>query len=168
MSEMTEKDAQRAFARLEELVAQLPAIQEQDTCLTRAREARALLEAQKRAAMFEAEIERYGQIINKALVDAKIASDRQDKEGEGQNLALARMYTELKYTRLATMERSRDRLRDLLKRSTLTLKDSLDEYALSDEDYETLLSQLRAYQEEYQQIYALCRHYEGLDELEAV
>jgi hypothetical protein len=145
------------------MVAQLPAIQQEDACLSRAREARALRKAAESAALLETEIEHYQQTIDKALVDARAASDRQDKDEEGSSLALLRMYTELRYTRLAAMERSRDKLRDLLRQGTLTLDDPLDDYALSDGEYGGLASRIQDFQEEYQHLYALCRHLEGLE-----
>jgi hypothetical protein len=156
-------DAERAFARLEEMVAELPAIQAEDARLAQAREARVLREAHRRAVALEAEIDGYSQTIDTALVEAKAASDQQDAEEEGRNLALVRMYTELRYTRLATMQRAQDEVRSLLAQGSLTLEDSLDEYALPDEDYEALETTIRAFQEEYQQLYALCRRLEGLE-----
>jgi hypothetical protein len=156
-------DAERAFARLEEMVAELPAIQAEDARLAQAREARVLREAHRRAAALEAEIDGYSQTIDTALVEAKAASDQQDAEEEGHNLALVRMYTELRYTRLATMQRAQDEVRSLLAQGSLTLEDSLDEYALPDEDYEALEAAIRAFQEEYQQLYALCRRLEGME-----
>jgi uncharacterized protein YecE (DUF72 family) len=161
-TEGTKTNAEQAFARLEELVAQLPSVQKEDARLMRAREARCLLKARNQAKTLEAEIENYQQIISRALVDAKAASDQQNEEEEGRNLALVRMYTELRYTRLAIMQRAQDKLRDLLKQSTHSLDDPLDEYALSDEDYEALEAQVRDFQEEYQHLYDLCCKLEGL------
>jgi hypothetical protein len=149
-------DADAAFARLEELVALLPEIQTRDQQLLRAREARELLELDRRAHLLINEIAGYERIFNQALLDAKVASDVGDPEAEGHNLALVRMYNELKYTRLATKERAENDLREALKRSDLSLNDPLVELALSDEDYQALENNIHAYQQEYQQVYEFC------------
>jgi uncharacterized protein YecE (DUF72 family) len=163
IAEAEHRDAEQAFDRLEALLAELPAIQEEDKRLTRAREARELRTTQQRTQLLEAEIASYGKAIDTALIEAKAASDRRDKDEEGRQSALARMYTELRYTRLATMQRSGDKLRALLEQGVLSLDDPLDDYALSDEEYHALEARIRAFQEEYQQLYAFCRRLEGLE-----
>jgi hypothetical protein len=149
-------DADAAFARLEELVAMLPDIQTRDQLLMRAREARNLLDIQERTRLFKNEIAGYKRIFDQALRDAKTASDTGDTDAEGYNLALVRMYDELRYTRLATMERAENELREMLAHSELTLDDPLASYALSDEEYQRLEDGIHAYQEEYQKLYEYC------------
>jgi hypothetical protein len=157
-------NADEAFAQLEKMVEELPVIQKEDARLSRAREARALREAQERAALLTAEIEGYERTIDTALRDGKAAADRGDSEEEGRNLGLVRMAKEMHYTRLAIQQRAQDELRKLLKQGTLTLEDHLDDYALSNEEYEALETHVRDFQEEYQRLYSLCRRLEGLED----
>jgi hypothetical protein len=161
----TGTDAEVAFARLEELVAQLPAIQEDDARLCQARAARDLREAQRRADILENELAGYKRTFEQALRDAKGAAEAGDTEEEGRNLALVRAYNELNYTRLAALERAQGELRSLLKHGSLSLDDPLDDYALPDDDYETLTTRVQSFQREYQQLYDLCRRLEGLEDL---
>jgi uncharacterized protein YecE (DUF72 family) len=157
-------NAEEAFAQLEKMVEELPVIQKEDARLSCAREARRLREAQKRATLLTAELEGYERTIDTALRDGKAAADRGDTKEEGRNLGLVRMTKEMHYTRLATQQRAQDELRKLLRQGTLTLEDALDDYALSDEEYETLEARVRDFREEYQRLYALCRHFEGLED----
>jgi chromosome segregation ATPase len=157
-------DAEAAFARLEELVAQLPAIQEEDTRLCQARAARNLREAQQRASILEDELAGYKRTLEQALRDAKAAAEAGDTEEEGRNLALVRAYNELNYTRLAALERAQSELRSLLKHGLLSLDDPLEDYALPNDEYEALTARVQAFQREYQQLYDLCRRLEGLED----
>ncbi|MDR2196790.1 MAG: hypothetical protein LBO07_02370 [Coriobacteriales bacterium] len=156
-------DADAAFARLEELLALLPAIQAEDQRLTRARNARCLRQADARARYFEAQITQIETTRDQALLAGKKASDEGNAAEEGRHAGLARMCQELYYTRLHSMQKAQDERRDLLQQSDLTLEDPLDEYALADEEYEALEARIRDFQEEYQQLYALCLRLEGLE-----
>jgi hypothetical protein len=155
-----QNDVEEAFARLEQLVDELPLIQEQDARLTRARDARVLREARERADFLQAEIEGYQHNIDKALKEAKAAADRGDVDEEGRNLGLLRMQDELRYTRLAAAQRAQDELRRLLEQGTLTLEDPLDDYALADDEYAALDARIRAFQEEYHRVFTRCQQLE--------
>ena len=74
----TGTDTEVAFARREELVAQLPAIQEDDARLCQARAARDLREAQRRANILENELAGYKRTFEQALRDAKGAAEAGD------------------------------------------------------------------------------------------
>jgi hypothetical protein len=150
------RDGDSAFARLEELVAKLPEIQERDKVLMLAREARNLLAIDKRIGLLRNEIANYDQIFQQALLDAKAAMDSGDKEVYDYNFALIQIYNDLKGSRQAPLQRSEDELRKLLKASGLTLDDSLSEYALSDEDYQALEDEILIFQEEYKTVYEYC------------
>jgi rhamnose utilization protein RhaD (predicted bifunctional aldolase and dehydrogenase) len=153
-----------AFARLAELLEQLPAIQEADARLTRAHNARKLREAHERATTLEAEIVGYETMRDQALMDAKAAADIDDSTTEAHKLVAVRAYDELRYTRLATMQRSQNELRQLLKAGPLALEDPLDEYALVDAEYRALETRVNNFQEEYQRLFEYCRRLEGLVE----
>jgi hypothetical protein len=153
----SETDADAAFAHLEELLERLPAIQEEDERLTKARNARRLLRAEERARYFEAEIAHIEKTRDQALIDGKRASDEGNAAEEGRNAGLARIYQELYYTRLHYMQRAQDERRDALRQSGLELDDPLlESYALSDEEYAELDARIRDFQRDYQQTFELC------------
>jgi hypothetical protein len=145
------------------MVVELPAIEQHDVLLSRARGARALREAHRRESILAAELDKYQSTINKALLDARKAADKDDKREEERNLALVRINKELHYTRLAILQRAQDEVRNLQKSSGLTSEDPLDDYALSDADYAALETRITAFRGEYQHLYQLLRQQEGLE-----
>ena len=156
---MTNADAD--FAHLEELLKELPAIQAEDARLLVAREARSLREAQRRAHELERELDGYDQLVKSSLRDAKCASDAGDGEAEGYHLGVLRMNKELHYTRLASLQRAQDALRDALKTGTLSLDDPLEELALADEEYEALELRIRSFRDDYLATYERCQALEA-------
>jgi len=154
--------ANRAFARLEELVALIPTMQEKGDLLSRAREARELMRLHEQARVLEAEVEGYQKTIDQALWDAKQAAGEDDAAKEGRSLALVRVYSEMHMTRVAPMQRAQNELAQALRKGTLTRDDPLEEYALPDEEFEALNEAIRAFQEEYGQVYALCQQLAGV------
>jgi uncharacterized protein YecE (DUF72 family) len=157
----TDDEVDQAFAHLEELLERLPEIQEKDTRLTTAREARELLELQERSTRLTTEIAEYESIRDKALRDAKAASDAGDAQLEGQSLALLRMYSDLHMTRLAPMQRAQNALWEMLEQSSLSSDDPLADLALSEQEYTALEEELRAYQLDYQKTYEFCEKAEA-------
>ncbi|MDR0514972.1 MAG: hypothetical protein LBG81_07410 [Coriobacteriaceae bacterium] len=160
MIEPSQTDADTAFARLEELLAQLEEIQEKDALLTQAREARELRDLKKRAAALEEEVRGYEEIKNKAIVDAKAANDAGDQEAEGKALALLRMYSELYSVRLAPQQRAAEAWRKAQEQSTLGTDAPLDDLTLEDGHYAALEKEVRDYREEYLACYELCKSFE--------
>lgn len=153
---------EKAFELLEQLINKLPQVQHRDERYKRASAARMILEKAEEARVLAEEIERYDRAMDKALIDAKAAADSDDKEAEGHHLGLIRMHSELKSSRLATMQRAQDALRDALKANRMTLDDPLLEYRLSDEEYSDLEQELLEYQAQYLEVYEHCRRIEGL------
>ena len=157
----TELNPDTAFLHLEELIAKLPEIQEKDRRLFRARNARSLIEVIERTRAFEAEIKHYDETIAQALLDVKQAVDRDDKEEESRNLAIVRMYNELRYTRLAPMQRSENELRELLKVTKMTEADPLAEFSLTDEELAGLEREVESFRDDYQRTFKFCQRLEA-------
>ncbi|HBT95813.1 MAG TPA: hypothetical protein DEB24_06930 [Coriobacteriia bacterium] len=158
----TEEQVDQAFAHLEELFERLPVIREKDARLARAREARELLQAKEARDRTAAEIVEYEAIRTKALEAAKLASDKGDKEAEGRNLAVLRMYADLHISRLASAQRAENALFVALKEGSLTLGDPLGELALDDDEYAALEAELLTYQADYTATYESCLCSENL------
>ena len=151
-----------AFELLKQLLNKLPRMQRTDERYRRASQARLLLEKDEEARLLSGEIDGYDAAIDQALTNARAAADADDKEAEGHNLGLIKMYSELKSSRLAVMQRAQDALRDALKIGNLTLDDPLLEFRLSDDEYAGLEQELLDYQEQYLEVYEHCRRIEGL------
>jgi hypothetical protein len=156
-----ERDA--AFAHLEELLARLADIQEKDARLTQARAARELIALREEADAAAAAAERHEALFLQALRDAKRAADAGDKEEEGRNLALVRMYDDLRHSKKAPMERARTAFTQRLKATGLAPDAPLVDRALSDEEYAALTAEVTAYQEDYARTYAFCKEAEGVE-----
>ncbi|MDR1013362.1 MAG: hypothetical protein LBL86_00010 [Coriobacteriales bacterium] len=155
-----ERDA--AFAHLEELLGRLEDIQEKDTQLARAREARELIALREEAHAAAAASERHEELFLQALRDAKRASDADDKEEEGRNLALVRMYDDLRHSKKAPMERARTAFAQRLKAVGLAPDAPLEDHALSDEELAALTAEVTAYQDDYARTYAFCKEAEEI------
>ena len=159
---MNNEEADKAFARLEELLKRLPLIQGEDARLTHARQARELREAARLKQHLEKEVYGYERMRDQAFCDARTASKMDDTVSESRNLELFRIYSDLYSTRLAPFQRAENALFEALRQSPLCLDDPLDEYALTDEEYTALETGIRAYQEEYLETYKLCQQIQEL------
>lgn len=154
--------SEAAFSHLEELVSMIPEMQKKGDRLKRAREALCLIEARDHTEAFRAEINHYQETINQALKAAREAVERDDTDEEARCLATVRMYTELHYTRLASLQRSENELRELLKATDLAEDNTLEDHCLTNEEIIALQSEIDAFQSDYHGTFSYCQRLEQL------
>jgi hypothetical protein len=171
-TEVLSEDA--AFRRLEELVAELPAMEQQGQRLSAAREARQLRQLAAHYRGLDAEWQRitseYEALLNSEHERSKgeqpageQLADEQPSEGQpstGSNeatLAKLRYLSEYIAVRRTPHTRAHEALEAALQSGTLTLDSPLDELALSDEDFAALEQLVADYQAEYRQVLARCQ-----------
>ncbi|MDR2492215.1 MAG: hypothetical protein LBD25_01960 [Coriobacteriales bacterium] len=165
----THDEAERCFARLQELVDLIPVYTEKDVELRRARAARELLTLRTAAVAASAEYQRLEHECDEALRLAHDARERGDMQAEGRELGRLRTVSELCALRRAPMERAAAELRVALapgglaeaagvrEDDLLLMDERLDELALDDVAFEALLAQIEHYKREYAAVYARCQ-----------
>lgn len=147
-----------AFTRLEELLAQLPAMEKNGERLATAREARALRDLQNISSALTKEWEQ----LNAECQDLRIEErslreeSKVDTKRYATVIAKIRYLSELIAVRQAPYTRARKALEDALETGTLTLDSPLDTLALSDETFDGLEKLVTHYQQEYVAVLARC------------
>jgi hypothetical protein len=152
-----------AFERLEGLLAQLPAMQLEGERLSRAREARHLLELRNHAQVLEQEYLNYQGIYTTALGAAQEAAERGDAAAQARERGIARSYAEIIATRVAPLQRAHQTLENAWESSALSRNDSLEELALDDAAFAALEQRIASYQQDYQETYSRCQELVAAD-----
>jgi hypothetical protein len=148
-----------AFERLETLLSQLPTMQEKGNQLSRAREARRLLELQSYEQVLRQEYAGYKSIHADAMAAAHAASVQGDSAAEAREHGVVRGYAELMATRVAPLQRASQALSDALASSTLALDDPLKELSLDNATFAALEHEIATYQRDYQKTYEHCQEF---------
>ncbi|MDR3037574.1 MAG: hypothetical protein LBU31_04115 [Coriobacteriales bacterium] len=159
---VTELSDTQAFDRLDELLAQLPAMEEQGRRLAVAREARQLRALEVAC---QALVDKWS-LIN-AECAALMAEERQLRETEHTSekryevvVGKIRYLAEHIALRRAPVARAQEALKAALETGSLALADPLDELALSDDEFARLEAGIAAYQREFVTVLERCQKLE--------
>ena len=146
-----------AFARLQELLEEMPLREAEARELASARKAQHLLQLREKAAVLQNEFDQYQEIYNTALENAESAKASGDTAAESTALGVARSYAELIAVRTAPLRRAEQVYNDAQKEEGVV---SLGEVPLTSDECDAKEQQLRDFAEEYQSVYELCKSYE--------
>jgi hypothetical protein len=125
--------------------------------LSRAREARLLLELRSHAQVLEREYLNYQNIYTTALGAAQEASERNDAASQARERGIARSYAEIIATRVAPLKRAHQAFEDAWESSALSRNDPLEELALDDAAFAALEQRVASYRQDYQETYSRCQ-----------
>ena len=159
---VTELSDTQAFDRLDELLAQLPTMEEQGQRLAVAREARQLRTLQAAFRPLDEEWHRLN-----AECDPLMAEERQLREaGRTSEKRYEVVVGKIRYLaehialRRAPVARAREALETALATGSLALADPLDELALPDDEFADLETAIAAYQREFVTVLERCQKLE--------
>ncbi|MDR1422715.1 MAG: hypothetical protein LBI64_07645 [Coriobacteriales bacterium] len=161
---MTENEA---FARMEELMAQLPAMEQRGLKLARARAAREVLALAEHAEVLEQESANYTAIYKAALAAAEAAHEAQDAQTEARDLGKARAHAELIAVRRAPLERAWNAHEQALGAGGFPNEEEARTAALTDVDFAALEQEVEDFRREYTEVFELCQNYDTTEKRDA-